>query len=194
VGLVPAPGNPYYNSATAILQVGIINCTNPSFSVCVGSPRYFWAYGGCGDNPQPRLFGSNPVPPVGGITFAVRHIGNSTYWLTADPIAEGYATQQGFVYDTNYYINCWGFGGGADKPVGGSIYCERWDRGDSCGGIGASTIAFTTIRFQVSVDGQWYIPGNSGSPLGPVSCLPYHVELHCVDQGDDRFGTYAVQQ
>ena len=190
VALVPAPGNPHYNDPEAILQVGVIKCQNPLYAVCTGTPQYFWAAGGCGYAPTAQPFGG--TAPVGGITFAVRHIGASTYWLTADPLSSGYPTQQGWTGDDNLAL-CWAFGAG--RPVAAQIMCERWDNGDNCGGIGGSNpIDFQTIRFQVSVDGQWYIPGNAGSPLGPVTCAPYHVELHCIDNGDDRFSTYAVQQ
>lgn len=191
VALVPGPGNPYFGNKQAILQIGIIKCQNPLYSVCTGSPRYFWADGGCGvDQAGPVDLGP---APIGGITFAVRRQLNSKYWLTADPVTSGYPTVSLYTDDNNGNISCWAFGAG--NPIGAQIYCERWDNGDNCGGLGSSNpIDFTTIRFQVSVDGQWYIPGNAGSPLGPVSCSSATAEMHCIDNGDDRFSTYVVQQ
>lgn len=198
VALVPAPGNPSYNDPDAILQIGVIRCHSPLYAVCTGSPRYFWADGGCDggtafkDLPMPQDLGP---APIGGITFAVRHVGNGTYWLTADPVTAGYPTISYYTQPDSWHIGCWAIGGGADRPVAGEVFCERLDRGDNCGGSGGSNpVDFTTIRFQVSVDGQWYIPGNAGSPLGPVTCSSYFSEGHCIDQGDDRFGTYVIQQ
>lgn len=193
VALQPSYDNPEYNNPEAILQIGVIKCQNAIQSACTGSPRYFWADGGCnGDGPVAIDLGP---APIGGITFAIRHVGNSQYWLTAVPINSNYPTISVYTEPNSTHIGCWALGGGDSRRVAGAVYCERWDNGDNCGGIGSSNpIDFTTIRFWVSVNGQWYIPGNSGSPLGPVSCSSASAELHCIDNGDDRFSTYAVQQ
>lgn len=190
VSIEPGPGNAHYNSVNSILQIGVIRCTNILYDACHGGlPRLFWARGGCNQNlPFPNDLGP---APSGAITFAVRHVGNGSYLLTG--VQNGVTIAVRSVLGDDPYTSCWASGSG-DITQGG-FYCERLDDGDSCGNA-TSKLTFATIRYQRSVEGSWYAPGNTtgGYPaLTDSQCYEETSEDNCDMDLADRMRLWTVQ-
>ena len=191
VALTPAPGNSQYGNTAAIIQIGVIRCQNIAFNVCTGTPRIFWAAGGCGivSAPTPVDLGA---APIGGITFAVRRLSGGDHWLTAVNINGTLIAEKTLLYG-NDQTECWATNNG---PIGSQIFCERLDRGDNCGGAGGGNpINFQDIRYQVSIGGGWSVPGPDNTHGIYTDCRTGHIEHRCVDYSiGNKFDTYVIQQ
>lgn len=186
VAIVPAPGNPQYGNANAILQIGVNQCIQQFTPVCDGQKRLFFAIGGCGGiipyTPTPQNLLTGPtLAPSSDIDFRIfRNSGGASWTLWWNAITAGKSGSFG-VSSSDEALSCWITGN-----VSAQYDCERWDHGDACGSPGVGTyVAFRDMRFQKSQDGSWLYPGQVvsgvqyGFSLADSSCTQTLAEDDC---------------
>jgi hypothetical protein len=190
VAIVPSPGNPYYGSGQAIIQVGVIWCFEWLYpgALCddggEDEPQLFWASGGCGSpiidapNPEPFLAQQYNAAPAGGLWFYITYLGSGDYLLEIESDSGFHAqrTVSGGATD------CWAANSGTTHPVRAAVYCERLDAGDACGGAGTGGhVAARGVKIKKSVGGAWYYPGEFGYglPITEEQCAGSLSDSYC---------------
>lgn len=144
VAVVPAVGTPYYNSLTAIIQVGLLVC-DPTASCYAGAGKmhYFIAGGGCG--------GAQPTVQV---KLASQNFGNHKYWMEQDQTNGDWnlyvdSTKLATIGHNDPSTSCW-----SQDAVNPIYQPEQWDPGDSVGtGRGANReTLFTGMNYKTLSD------------------------------------------
>lgn len=141
-------------SSRNIIQIGYAKCVYPSYSICNGNYRLFYAWGrqkfyagGCTTDayPIPINLGAAPAG-VHEFTiyktgqYVVMNMDGQTPPLVKIPIGA---------------VNCWN---ATDMTVAG----ETWDRGDQMGGLVGTHQVFKDVLYQQTVGGQWFSPSFTG--------------------------------
>jgi hypothetical protein len=120
VAIVPGTGNEDYGSASAIIQIGIINCNGLAVTACGGGTQfhYFYADGGClGDLPVAEDLG--PANGAEHEYLIYLNKSNSTYYFQIDGVTRRTLSK----YDGA--VSCWII---QDKGV--QFSAETTDGGD----------------------------------------------------------------
>jgi hypothetical protein len=146
VALVPGQGNTGYNTAAAILQMGIIDCDYPT-DYCNGL-RWWMADGGCnGDGPIAEL-----MPFVGPADYLphkyrINIYTNDVTFYIDDTIVFTYPKT-----DARYqHIACW-----ADGTKDIAILAEKDDGGDNLGALGGYSNAGYFDGMKRRYGGTWH--------------------------------------
>lgn len=142
VALVPNPfSHDGASNTSTILQIGIINCNDASFTSpdpCSGTGlHYFWSRGGCGATPEPIDLGAGDTASH---NYEIRWI-DGVYILYIDGSVKASINQ------ANSLISCW-----AQDDVSVQVSGEKWDGGDSYADP-SDHLNITNIGFRSESDG-----------------------------------------
>lgn len=123
----------------AIIQIGYAYCHQPSYCPVQGSLRYFWAYGGCG---QQMLVYDLGAANGGGHHFKLMWRSSNDYAVYIDGLPKA------AVLTSNSRISCWINGGKQSQWLG-----ERHDKSDGLGTSVTPDLHFYT--HQRKINGVW---------------------------------------
>jgi hypothetical protein len=146
VAIVPAGDNPEASSWT-ILQIGVINCDQPTAGVCSGSkPHYFWAHAGCA--------GFYPGAIDLGVADWAPHTYRIEWFNTTATVTRHYSlfidgVWKASINGNHSSIGCWA---DTNDHTIAEMSAEVWDRGDSIGDFNPTgqRTEFAGITFQNS--------------------------------------------
>lgn len=156
-------------NGNAILQIGVVTCNDILYAACTGSPRFFWAEGGCnGYDPHPQDLGPADLSSH---VYEILKSPSGTQWeIIIDGVQVGPV-----VYVNNAAINCWDTR--TDYQV--AWYGERWDGGDSFG-ISLGTI-FSSMAYYNASRAWALISINGCTSQGNTGSNPAHCDVELAN-------------
>ena len=174
IAVVPAAGNPEMGNGDAVLQLGVVHCNYAGLpDLCdpgvpgVGTPSYFWAFGGCGTAPDGIWIGDTDDNQH---TYEIRHFSSpqSGYSMYFD----GVYTQK-TIYVSDWHVSCW-----LGSRHGAMYQTETWDAGDGIANPDGKVI-FSTIGWRITDSGAWQAPTWSGTAPCDTDDVTIYLNLKC---------------